>query len=213
MIELSQLDRPAYTVAEAGRLVGLAAGRVRRWLGGCETKRTYASFLDLVDLLFVERFLDYGIPLQRVRHALDKARKVLDTKHFARQTFFTDGRTILLRFQERADEDRGGAMLEQMSRGQWVIASVIQQLAQQIDFDAPRGLAKRWYPLGRDKPVVLDPKVAFGAPSIVDRGVKTINIYDFFVAENENLASARTWWGLTDAEIQAAVDFERQLVA
>ncbi len=104
-------------------------------------------------------------------------------------------------------------MLELMLGGQWVIAPLIQQLAQQIDFDAPRGLAKRWYPLGRDKPVVLDPKVAFGAPSIVDRGVKTINIHDFFVAENENLASVRTWWGLTDPEIQAAVDFERHLVA
>ena len=62
----------------------------------------------------------------------------------------------------------------------------------------------------RDRILVTE---SFGAPSIADRGVKTINIHDLFVAENESLESVRTWWKLTDAEIQAAVDFERQLAA
>ena len=63
---------------------------------------------------------------------------------------------------------------------------------------SPEGLASRWYPLGQNRPVVLDPTVAFGAPSIAGRGVKTINIHDLFVAENENLAPVRAWWDLTD---------------
>ena len=210
-----QLDRPSYAVAEAGRLAGLTAGRVRRWLRGYEysygdsvrgqppvlrgrgTESSYASFLDLVDLLFVKRFLDHGVSLQKLRRALDEARQILGTKHFARQTFFTDGRSVL----------------ELMSGGQWVIAPVIRELARQIEFESPEGLASRWYPLGRNRPVVLDPRVSFGAPSIAGRGVKTINIHDLFVAENERLKPVRAWWGLTDAEIQAAVDFEHRLAA
>lgn len=210
-----QLDRPSYAVADAGRLAGLTPGRVRRWLRGyeysygdavrgqppvlqgSETESSYASFLDLVDLLFVKRFLDYGVSLQKVRRALDEAREVLGTNHFARQTFFTDG----------------GSILEIMSGGQWVIAPVIRELARQIDFKSPEGLASRWYPLGRNRPVVLDPMVSFGAPSIAGRGVKTINIHDLFVAEDERLEPVRAWWGLTDAEIQAAVGFERRLAA
>jgi len=92
-----ELDRPSYPAAEAGRLVGLAAGRVRRWLKGYgynygdslrhqppvvqrnEPTGSYASFLDLVDLLFVKRFLDHGVSLQRVRRALDEAREILGT--------------------------------------------------------------------------------------------------------------------------------------
>ena len=227
-----QLRRPSYTVAEAGRLVGLTAERVRRWLRGYEYSygdavrgqppvvlqgrgppSPYASFLDLVDLLFVKRFLDHGVSLQKVRRALDEAREVLGTNHFARQTFFTDGGAIFLRLKEGAQRGRGDAILELMSGGQWVIAPVIRQLAQQIDFGSPEGLASRWHPLGRDRPVVLDPKVSFGAPSIAGRGVKTININDLYMAEGESLESVRTWWGLTDTEIQAAVDFERQLAA
>jgi len=169
---------------------------------------SYASFLDLVDLLFVKRFLDHGVSLQRVRRALEEAREILGTSHFARQTFFTDGGNIYLRIR-----DRGRAILELMSGGQWVIAPVIQQLATQIDFESPAGLARRWYPLGRSRPVVLDPFVSFGSPSIVGRGVKTANVHDLFAAENGSLAAVRAWWTLTEAEVEAAVEFERGLLA
>ena len=121
-----RLRRPSYAAAEAGRLVGLTAERVRRWLRGYGYSygdavrgqppvvrqgrglpSPYASFLDLVDLLFVKRFLDHGVSLQKVRRALDEAREVLGTNHFARQTFFTDGGAIFLRLKEGAQEGRG----------------------------------------------------------------------------------------------------------
>ena len=220
------LDRPSYPAAEAGRLVGLTPGRVRRWLGGYgyayrdavrhqppvlrrdETAGSYASFLDLVDLLFVKRFLDHGISLQRVRRALDEAHEILGTSHFARQPFFTDGTDIYLEVQER-----GEAILELLSGGQWVIAPVIRQLATEIDFGSPEGLASRWFPLGRNRPIVLDPCVSFGAPTVVGHGVKTANVHDLFVAENEELAAVRAWWNLTETEAEAAIEFERALAA
>ena len=109
-----QLRRPSYTVAEAARLVGLTGERVRRWLRGYQysyrdsirgqppvvqkgrgAASPHASFLDLVDLLFVKRFLDHGVSLQKIRRALDEAREVLGTNHFARQTFSrTAGRSF-----------------------------------------------------------------------------------------------------------------------
>ena len=224
---LDQRHRPSYPAAEAGRLVGLKAGRVRRWLKGYgysygDTVRyqppvlqrsgtrstSYASFLELVDLLFVKRFLDHGVSLQRVRRALNEAHEILGTDHFARQTFFTDGGNIFLQIR-----DRGDAILELLSEGQWVIAPLIRQLAEQIEFESPAGLARRWYPLGRSRPVVLDPFVSFGAPSIVGRGVKTANVHDLFVAENESLVAVRAWWDLTEAEIEAAVEFEVGMAA
>lgn len=119
---LDQRHRPSYPAAEAGRFVGLTAGRVRRWLKGygysygdavryqppvlqrSGTRATsYASFLELVDLLFVKRFLDNGVSLQRVRRALNEAHEILGTSHFARQTFFTDGGNIFLRIRDRGD--------------------------------------------------------------------------------------------------------------
>ena len=173
-----------------------------------ETAGSYASFLDLVGLLFVKRFLDDGVSLQKVRRALDEAHEILGTSHFAKQAFFTDGSNTYLEVR-----DEGEAILELLSGGQWVIAPVIRQLATEIDFGSPEGLARRWFPLGRDRPIVLDPFVSFGAPTVVGRGVKTANVHDLFVAEDEKVAAVRAWWDLTEGEVEAAVEFERRLAA
>ena len=91
-----------------------------------------------------------------------------------------------------------------------MIAPVIRQLATEIDFASPEGLARRWFPLGRNRPVVLDPFVSFGAPTVVGHGVKTANVHDLFVAENEKVAAVRAWWDLAEGEVEAAVEFERR---
>ena len=220
-------DRPTYPAAEVGRLVDLNPTRVRRWLRGYDytygavrhhqapvihrqgtAGTTYASFLDLIDLLFVRQFLEHGVSLQRVRRALDEATQLLGTTHFARRSFFTDGRNIFLEMK-----GRGEAILQLLSGGQWVIAPIIVQLAKQIDFDSPTGLARRWYPLGPNGLVVLDPLVSFGRPTIVGRGVATSNVYDFYVAERRQMAVVRDWLGLRDEEVKAAVAFEQRMAA
>jgi len=222
-----QWDRPIYPAAEAGRLVGLSTVRVRRWLKGYKYKyeeevhhqpplirrqgtlgTSYASFLDLIDLLFAKRFINYGISLQKVRSALDEAAQLLETKHFARQCFFTDGRNIYLQVKEQGD-----AILQLLSGGQWVIAPIIQQLAHQIDFDVSTSLARRWFPLGHDGLIVLDPLVSFGRPSIIGKGVATSNVYDFYIAENKNIKRLCSWMRLTQQEAESAVNFEERFVA
>ena len=227
-----ELDIPIYPAAEAGRLTGLSATRARRWLQGYEYRyappggeeavrqqkpvvhrrgtagTAYASFLDLIDLLFVKQFLDHGASLQKVRKALQEATEVLGTDHFARETFFTDGRKIYLQMKASGD-----AILELLSGGQWVIAPVIQELAERIEFHKPTGLARRWYPMGRDGLVVLDPLVSFGRPAIVGRGIPTATVYDFYLAENRNPRSVRSWMGINRNEARAAIKFEESLAA
>lgn len=223
----ARLDEPTYPATDAGRFIGLKPDRVRRWLKGYSYEyhsqfisqgpvitgssagdTSYASFLDLVDLLFVKRFLDHGISLQKLRKALDEATRILDTRHFARQSFFTDGRAIFLQVKEQ-----GGAMLELLSGGQWVISEIIAELAYQIEFDRRLGLASRWFPLGPEGLVVLDPMIAFGRPSVVGKGVMTANVYDFFVAEGRHVRATCRWLDLTQREVQDAVRFEESLAA
>lgn len=225
------LNTPLYNEAFASRLSSLSKGRVHRWLRGYDytyasrqdgqlrkghmapivvrtqtSSESYASFLDLIDLLFVKRFLDYGISLQKIRKALVEAESLLGGHHFAQRSFFTDGRNIFLQVKDDAE-----ALLELLSNGQWVIAPLIKELAHQIEFDRPSGLAQRWYPLGPKGMVVLDPAVSFGNPTIVGHGVSTAVVYDNFLAEKERIKKVSKWMELDQKEILAAVEFEQKL--
>jgi len=227
IISEKELDMPMYNPAEVGRLVGISNNRVRRWLQGYSyghghLKRHkgpvikssssdysgYASFLDLVDLLFVKRFLDHGLSLQKLRKALDEAAEILGTSHFARERFFTDGNKVYLEVKSQ-----GRAILELLSGGQWVIPQVIRDLACQIEFDQASELARRWYPFGPEGLIVLDPFVSFGRPTITGKGIATLNIYDFYAAEGRDTKATSQWLGLNDDEVVAAVEFEEQLAA
>jgi len=169
---------------------------------------SFASFLDLIDLLFAQRFINYGVSLQKLRKALDEAAEILHTDHFARRSFFTDGRNIYLQVKEE-----GNAILELLSGGQWVIPDIIKELSHQIDFDSATELALRWYPMGPDGLVVLDPMISFGRPAIVKRGIATGNVFDLFLAEERRVRPVCRWMDLSTNEVNAAIRFEEQFAA
>lgn len=219
-------DVQRYSPTEAGRIVRLSPGRVNRWLFGYEyetsgmrTKQgpvvtrsnqsSYASFLDLIDLLFVKRFLDYGFSLQKIRKALIEAESLIGGHHFAQRSFMTDGEKIYLWVKKEGSTE----LIQLFTGGQWVIKDFIIGLAEQIDFDSETGLAKKWYPNGKSGRVVLDPRIAFGAPSIVGKGIRTSNIYDFYCAEGQNQRKTSEWLGVARRDIDAAIEFEMALVA
>ena len=92
--QISPFDRPLYFSAEAARLAKISVYRIHRWLEGYEysygkdrikqppvlktktdkvLRPNYASFYDLIDLLFVKRFLDYCLSLHKIRKAFKEA--------------------------------------------------------------------------------------------------------------------------------------------
>lgn len=230
---IAYLDRPAYAPVYTGRLVGLQPGRVKRWLRGYKykfhptikfSKRTkikvqpsvvrregakdsmYASFLDLIDLLFVKSFVEYGISLQKLRLALQEAEHIIGGHHFAQRKFFTSGNKIYLEVKEK-----GGAIKELLSGGQWVIAPIIKQIATQIDFSDVHGFAERWYPCGEDNLIVIDPLKSFGSPCLKNKNIKTSVIYDLYLAENENIDKVCSWLSINSDEANSAVNFEKSI--
>ena len=110
-------------------------------------------------------------------------------------------------------KEKGEAILELLSGGQWVIAPVIRELAEQIEFDSPSGLARRWYPMGPEGLVVLDPMVSFGRPAIVGKGLATSNVFDFFFGEKGQIDAVCSWMDLRPEEVEATVEFEERLAA
>ncbi|MBN2324631.1 MAG: hypothetical protein JXQ30_12925 [Spirochaetes bacterium] len=233
---MNMLDISMYPSSTIGRLVGLNPTRVRRWLKGYHysysprfleeqhivhqepvlrrgTKEisTYASFLELIDLLFVKKFLDAGVSLQKIRKALIEAEGLIGEAHFAKSRFFTDGSKIYLQIKDKDNEAPN--LLELLSGGQWVIAPIILELANQIDFDKSTEFASRWYPFGPSGLIALDPNISFGKPHIIHRGIATANVHDLYLGENKKVNRVCKWMGLNSNEVEAAIRFEERLIA
>ena len=218
------LSSPIYTIAEASRLVNISRGRISRWLRGysypggiqgpvitrkISNESTYASFLDLIDLLFVKRFINKGFTLQYVRKALEDARKYLGTPHFARNKFFTNSQQIIL------DLPDSSGLVVLLTDGQRAMNEIIENVYDKVDFEEATefGFAQRWYPTpeGKQGLIVIDPRISFGRPSIMGRGVATENVFDLFLGENKKVEPVSNWFNLPKHEIRAAVQFETAL--
>ena len=72
-------------------------------------------------------------------------------------------------------------------------------------FDYEYELAIRWHLAGRESPVVIDPRIAFGAPAI--RGIPTWILRGRWVA-GESLEDIQEDFGLTQDEIVGGLGFE-----
>ncbi len=226
---IESLHAPAYSIAETSRLVRLSKWSVGRYLRGYEYEylvkeqthvgqqppvvnqstggSTYASFLDLVDLLFVKEFLKRGFTLQYLRKALGEARCYLGTPHFARSEFYTSGAGIVLELPAHP------AFVALMRGGQTTIPEITKKLSNKLDFETITqfGLARRFYPKGKNRPIVIDPQVSFGRPTLVGYGVATSNIYDLYLGEKKKIKPVSDWFNIPVPLVRAAVQFEHSL--
>lgn len=226
---LKSLNTPAYSISETSRLVGIPTWSVSRYLRGykykyfsrdeiqeihrppivsqSEDKTTYASFLDLIDLLIVKALLNRGFPLQRLRPILIEAKNRLKTHHLARSVFYTHGNEIILKLP------KDGHLIALMTGGQMAFPKFIEELSKILDFEdvTEFGFARRWYPRGRDGLIVIDPQIAFGRPTLIGHGIATGNIYDLYLGENQNYLPVSEWFNIPVPKIKTAVQFEHSL--
>lgn len=201
----------AYSIAEAARLVGVQTRTVRRWLYGDEhadhqmrpvlgprpdSEGSLAlSFLDLAELFVVAHFRRGSgrrMPLWRLRDAHDFARRRLGVDHpFASNQLLIEGGHILHEFARgnpgpRIALDRGG---------QYVLPVEFGDALSMFDF-ARDTMASKWYPAGRETPIVIDPHRAAGQPTIEGRNVR-IDVL---------LGRKRAGWGIAEIAEDFSLD-------
>jgi len=226
------LNQPLYYPAYASKLVKLSTGRIKRWLQGYEFAYTkekgetlvhgksdpvilrrkielpeYVSFLELIDLLFVKQFLRHGFSLQKIRFALHELYKITGECHFAHKKFFVYQNLIYV------DSQTGNDTFELLTGGQRAFKNFVEILGDQIDFHSDSGFPVRWYPVGKNKQILIDPNISFGRPTVAGTGVNTETIFNMHSGENKNLDKVGFWMNLNKSQIEAAIDFETNLKA
>lgn len=228
-----------YNRAEAARLLKVSPSRLNRWIRGYTYKLRHdadafsrrqkepvvciflppidnvlaLSFVELIELRVIKAFTDKGLPLQRVRVAAERAMEVFKTLHpFASRRVFTDGHMIFAELNDSIASEMPNVI--ELTKGKHLqihSGVLLEGHLDEISFNQDTLLADRWWPLSKDFPVVLDPKIAFGAP-IVD-GTATRTDVVAGTARAMSADAAANLYQLRKQQVEAALQFEDLLAA
>jgi uncharacterized protein (DUF433 family) len=224
----SLLGVGVYTVPEAARLTGVSGRRIRRWLSGYDFRSgdTVRSsppvwhgqipagdslalgFRDLLEVRFVDAFRRHGVSWRSIRIAADRAAEILHDSHpFSTKRFKTDGRSIFAEIMQKTGEES----LLGLVKSQYEFKSIVDPfLFEGIEFPAAEIAPVRWWPLGLDRRVVIDPERAFGQPIVAPESVPTAVLAQAFRAEGSVPAVAR-WYLVDPQSVEDAVEFEDRI--
>jgi uncharacterized protein (DUF433 family) len=217
----SLLTQPYYTFSEADYLAGVARGTARRWIIGYRyrgrdgdavqrppgTPRTgderssSVSWVDLVEIVAIGLLKEKGFSLRRIRDIVQLCQDTLGEHHpLAMRKFKTDGRAIFLSLGDHLLD-----VSHWRRKGMMVWDTVLGPFLETLDYDGD--LARRWWPMGRERLIVIDPEYGFGYPVIVNTGVRTEFIAERF-AVGESVSEIANDFDITPAEVDDALRFE-----
>jgi uncharacterized protein (DUF433 family) len=228
------LARGFYTVRDAARLIEVGnAQRIRGWLGGYPRRRAgpllirdYApvgktqelSFLDLMEVRFVEHFRSIGVKPQTLRRCLETARaKFKEDKPLLKQGVLfiptDDRRKVVVEevLKPVAEENSDKALWNLVDRNYEFNQFIERHLARGLTFDPKTELTATWAPRPKEFPdIIIDPAVAYGQP-VIPKQIPTATLFEAWEAENGDAATVADWFNIPTSQVQMAVGFEQLL--
>ena len=161
-----RLFAPRYSHAEADRIAGATRGTTKRWLkghpyqdaGGAQrfsglvTERERpegdVSFADLVEIAAIDRWKELGYSLRKIREIVRQCQQIFGVPH----------PLITMRFKVRGQhafvEEKGNFVGLLGKKRQLAWERIFAFLAT-VEYEG--GFATRWWPLGKDGKVLVDP--------------------------------------------------------
>jgi uncharacterized protein (DUF433 family) len=228
-MDQSLLGVGIYTVREAALLTGVSTEAIKRWLWGYRHKSASGGtkreeplwvpqipvvddvralgFRDLIEIKFVSHFRERGISLQSIRRTIDRATALLEQSYpLSSVRFKSRGGSI---FAEVLEEHERKLVFD-LYTGQLLLSFMWDRLYDALEYSLFEELA-RWYPLGKDRRVVVDPKRSFGRPISLE-GVPTAILASALRTE-KTVKNVVYWYGVDPASVRDADEYERLLAA
>lgn len=223
MAVVDLMTRPVYGMAEIDALCRIAPGTARRWIDGyTRANRTYPPIVriehtgeelvtwgEFVEVRLLAEYRDTGVPIQNLRPVVSRLRDELGVQHplaVARQWLTPEGRQLVQRIQADEKLPKGLQLVREIATGQVALSTEVAHFVDTAELgeDALSPVI-RVHPLGRDRPVVIDPMRRSGAPTV--GAVPTDVILEQFVTGSFPSEIAQDF-DLTEADVVAALQFE-----
>ncbi len=200
-----QLAKPLYTLTEAARLVDLPVATLRSWARGRdfptasgEIRRSDAlvtdagagragfatmPFVGLAEAAFLAAVKKTGVPMQRIRPALERLRDEMGIEHaLASQMLYTDGAELLRSVGAAAGATDRELELVVVRTDQGVFTPVVRNFLSHVRFGASGYAESIRLPKYGEADVIVDPRFGFGQPVLESNGVRIEAVLDRFHA-------------------------------
>ncbi|MCW5591418.1 MAG: DUF433 domain-containing protein [Burkholderiales bacterium] len=217
-------NQPAYPVVEAAHYLRLPAATLRSWVAGrsypkgdgkghfqplikpAQGRPPTLSFWNLIEAHVLRSLrTEHGLPVRELRKAIRYAERELEIDHLLlRRDLCTHAGQVFL--------DQYGRLISLNASGQLALRKVFEEHLKRVDWDEWQ-FPVRLYPFVPggsqvQRPIAIDPAIAFGRPVVLSAGVSTGAIADRIDA-GEAVTDIAEDYGLTPSEIEQAVIYER----
>jgi len=216
-----------YTIPEAARFTRVSRFRIRRWLRGYRVSKRNKNyrplwhgqfppldgklalgFLDLVEIKFVDCFLQQGVTWDMIHKARDKAAQLFpgETHPFCTRRFMTNGQQIFVQLHD----ETGAQSLLDLATSQQLFSGIVAPLLTELEF-GDGDILERWWPCGRKCGVALDPRRSFGQPMLFKEGIPTRVLARS--AGANTIEEVARWYEIDVQSVRDALQFEEQFAA
>jgi uncharacterized protein (DUF433 family) len=165
-------------------------------------------FIGLAEAYVLAAFRKAGVPMQRIRPAIDVLTQELGLQHaLASKSLYTDGAEVLYDYaQTAADTPEGESAMELVviRNNQRVFTEVVALYLQRVDFGVDGYARLIQLPQYRVAEVTVDPDHAFGRPRFAHGGASVEDVVELFQA-GEPLDSVAEEFGLNRDEVEDAI--------
>lgn len=165
-------------------------------------------FIGLAEAYTLAAFRKAGVPMQRIRPAVDALATELGLEHaLASRRLYTDGAEVLYDYAQHAGDTPEGESARELvvvRNNQRVFSEVIEQYLQRIDFAGDGYAQLIRLPQYRVAEVTIDPDHAFGRPRFVRGGASVDDVIDLFRA-GEPVDTVAQEFGLSRDEVEDAI--------
>ena len=225
-----RFDVALYTVADAARIVDVHPSTLATWAKGY-TRRPPGGqpvvgppivtatatgrrgeptipFVGLVEALVLAAVRRSGVPMQRIRPALDALKIEIGVGYaLASEKLYTDGAELLSDYGEsRRGTDEGDSALDLVviRSNQLVFVDVIQSHLRRIKYGDDGYATVISVPAYRRAEVVADPRRSFGAPIFERSGARVDDVLERFWS-GDTLEEAAAEFGVPADELEDVV--------
>jgi uncharacterized protein (DUF433 family) len=204
-----------YTIPDVAKILHLDKALVRRWLHEywgnkfIDDKRYRSSwgagrgktihFYTLIEFFVFYQLRKQGVSAQGIAKSHQIISQELNINFpFANSTIITDGKKIFY--------SKDGELIINADRSKQInFKGIIEHFCHKIDFDKDQ-LALRYWPLGKDKNLIVDPHHQLGQPTIKNTNILAETIYGMYTS-GEKIGFISSVYDISENDVKASIEF------